>query len=125
MTHLAEAKVMLFGMDESLSKELREALRRWSQAAVSDALSSSGQTLAYLTTESVDLVFCGPDLETVKTLRRLNPKTSIVVVSRLPEVMDWLEAIEAGADDYCAPPFEEAHIRWILTNNLRPSRMAA
>ena len=125
MTHFAEAKVILFGLEESLAVELRDALRRCSNASVADVLNSSGHTLAYLTTDSVDLIFCGPDLHSVRSLRRINPNTSIVVVSRLPEVMDWLDAIEAGADDYCAPPFEEAHIRWILTNNLRPARMAA
>jgi len=125
MTHLAEAKVILFGLESSLATELRDALRRCSHASISDPMQSSGQTLAYLTTETVDLIFCGPDLHSVKTLRRLNPNTSIVVVSRVPEVMDWLDAIEAGADDYCAPPFEDSHIRWILTNNLRPARMAA
>ncbi len=125
MTHLTEAKVILFGIEESLAKELRDALRRCSHAAVASPHSSSGQMLAYLTTESVDLIFCGPDLETVKTLRASSPRTSIVVVSRLPEVMDWLDAIEAGADDYCAPPFEDAHIRWILANNLHATKLAA
>ena len=125
MTHFSEAKVILFGLEDSLARELRDALRRCSHAAVSDSFHSSGHTLAHLVTDSVDILFCGPNLETVKTLRESSPNTRIVVVSRLPEVMDWLEAMEAGADDYCAPPFEDSHIRWILANNLRPTRLAA
>jgi DNA-binding response OmpR family regulator len=74
---------------------------------------------------TVTLIFCGPDSELVRELRISHPNASIVVVSRLPEVMDWLDAIEAGADDYCAPPFEPVQIRWILNANLRASRLAA
>lgn len=126
MMHFTEAKVVLFGLEESLATELREALSRCSHASVSDNMESPGLTLAVLAIESADLIFCGPSLETVKTLRAQSPNTSIVVVSRLPEVMDWLDAMEAGADDYCAPPFEDSHIRWILANNLRQaSRVAA
>jgi len=38
----------------------------------------------------------------------------VVVVSRDAETANWVLALEAGAQDYCAPPFEPSHIRWIL-----------
>jgi DNA-binding NtrC family response regulator len=42
-----------------------------------------------------------------------------VVVSRHPEISDWLDSIEAGATDYCAAPFENAQVKWIVESSLR------
>jgi DNA-binding response OmpR family regulator len=64
-----------------------------------------------------DLVFC----ETHHPgLRRLLQAVSspVVVVSRVPEVNDWLDAMDAGAADYCAAPFEREQLDWILESNL-------
>src|SRR5258708_844792 len=118
MTYTTQANVVLYGLDQKLSYELAHALSNVCDGLHTEALANSGHCLATLATERVDLLFCGPDTELVRTLRASNPKASIVVVSRLPEVMDWLDAIEAGADDYCAPPFEPMQIRWILDANL-------
>ena len=46
------------------------------------------------------------------------------MVSRFPEVSEWLDAMDAGASDYCASPFEPAQVRWILESNL-PRQYAA
>lgn len=51
-------------------------------------------------------------------------KMPVVVVSRLPEVNDWLDAIEAGAVDYCSAPIEREQLDWILESNL-PGRLKA
>ena len=49
------------------------------------------------------------------------PKLAAYV--QLPElrevVADWLDALEAGASDYCAAPFEPAQIRWVLQSHVR------
>ena len=42
----------------------------------------------------------------------------VVVVSRVPDVNEWLDAMDAGAADYCAVPFEHEHLDWILHSNL-------
>lgn len=55
-------------------------------------------------------------LEAMKAER---PGVPVVVVSRLPEVSAWLHALELGAVDYCAPPFEPDHIQWILQSALK------
>lgn len=49
----------------------------------------------------------------------------MVVVSRLPEVEGWLNALEAGAADYCAAPFEPAQLGWLLETNTRVRALAA
>jgi DNA-binding response OmpR family regulator len=70
-----------------------------------------------------DLVFC----ETHHPgLHRLLQAVSspVVVVSRVPEVNDWLDAMDAGAADYCAAPFEREQLDWILESNLRQQKPA-
>lgn len=49
----------------------------------------------------------------------------MVVVSRVPEVNDWLDAMDAGAADYCAAPFEKEQLDWILESNLGRYKSAA
>jgi hypothetical protein len=41
-----------------------------------------------------------------------------VVVSRLPEVSAWLDALEQGAADYCGAPFERKQVGWVLNSSL-------
>lgn len=42
----------------------------------------------------------------------------VVVVSRIPDVNEWLDAMDAGAADYCAVPFEHEQLDWILHSTL-------
>jgi hypothetical protein len=57
------------------------------------------------------VVFTGGDW---RRRRELFSRFPTIVVSRWPEVAEWLEAIEAGAADYCAPPFEASHLGWVV-----------
>jgi DNA-binding response OmpR family regulator len=61
-----------------------------------------------------DLIFCPCRVRSLRAMLRQKPDLPIVVVSRLPETTEWLDAIEAGACDYCAPPFEPRQVQWIL-----------
>ncbi|HEV2448335.1 MAG TPA: response regulator [Candidatus Sulfopaludibacter sp.] len=69
--------------------------------------------------KSADAVFCNGDCPAYRSvmcrIRDLRPDVPIVVVTRLPESEKWLDALEAGADDYCSAPFEPLHVRWILS----------
>jgi DNA-binding NtrC family response regulator len=82
----------------------------------------------HLRREPADMIFCASKPECFLPLqqfvRRHRPGVPIVVVSRCPEVSEWLDAIENGAADYCAAPFEASQIRWILESNL-PHRQSA
>jgi DNA-binding NarL/FixJ family response regulator len=123
-THI-QANVVLFGLEATLAHELNSALVGFCDGVAPEPIEDSSECLDVLAAAGVNLVFCAPDVEVVRELRSARPKASIVVVSRLPEVMDWLDAMEAGADDYCAAPFEPAQMRWILESNLVASHMAA
>lgn len=41
----------------------------------------------------------------------------LIATSRLPSEEEWLGALEAGAADYCAAPFEPVQLRWLLHCN--------
>jgi DNA-binding response OmpR family regulator len=120
-----EATVLFHGLDSELAMDLRDALAGFCEGIEAEVLTSSAHARAALRSDRATVVFCGTKPEVVKDLRRINPHASIIAVSRLPETTDWLNVIEAGADDYCAAPFESHQLRWILDSTLSYSRAAA
>lgn len=118
-------KVVLMGLaeGEGLAEELRNALWREGCAVHLGSLSPHDQALTLINQVEADVVFCpaqpeqyAPLLEAIHLER---PELPVVVVSRLPEASAWLDALELGAADYCAPPFEAAQIQWILQSALK------
>lgn len=66
-----------------------------------------------------DAAFCdGDDGERYSTvlsdIRASLPGLPVIVVTQNPTEKKWLDAIEAGAADYCSAPFEPIQVRWIL-----------
>ena len=65
-----------------------------------------------------DVVFCSPKLAEVCSILRASsgapPKPAVIAASRIPEIKEWLDVLEAGANDYCAAPFERSQINSIL-----------
>ena len=72
--------------------------------------------------DTADVLFCNGDEPAypalVHRIRGLRPDLPVVVVTRLPETDKWLDALEAGAADYCSAPFETAQICWLLSGVL-------
>jgi CheY-like chemotaxis protein len=71
---------------------------------------------------SADALFCSADnpgypalLGEVRTLR---PDLPVIAVTGLPEQAKWLDALEAGAADYCCAPFETAQLACLLAGVL-------
>jgi CheY-like chemotaxis protein len=57
----------------------------------------------------------GPEfVQTLADLRTSEPRLPVIVATRLPEAGRWLDALDAGAADYCGAPFERIQVRWIL-----------
>ncbi len=98
-------KAILFHLEEKLATELAASLK----AACCEVHRITMAAPAV----SGDLVFCttGPAFHAAKATF---PHLPVIVVSRLPETDEWLDALEAGAADYCAAPFEIIHLRWLL-----------
>jgi CheY-like chemotaxis protein len=108
---------LLVGLDGAVENELSTVLR------------ADGWQVATQPGARADIVFCGHQKPVYQTAVEQYAKLPVVVVSRLPEVSDWLDALEAGAADYCAAPFEPSQLRWLLNNHVpgpqRPRRSVA
>ena len=118
------SKVVLFGLSVDLMAELERALLQQSEVMVyAQAFAPGTDALGFIRSLDADLVFCPAEPERcqplLETLRQSHINLPVVVVSRQPEVSSWLGALEAGAQDYCAPPFEFEQIRWILEAAVR------
>ena len=76
-----------------------------------------------------DIVFAdGEDkhyLSLLKLVRATCPSKPFVVVTRIPETSDWLDALEAGATDYCSAPFDPRQMNWLMESALPAERSFA
>jgi len=111
------SEIVLAGLEQRLAEELGTHLRSRGLSVKSCAkLDSQDEDF----NRNCALAFCDiGQSDLIAMLRAV--KMPVVVVSRLPEVNDWLDAIEAGAADYCSAPIEREQIDWILESNL-PNR---
>lgn len=105
------ANVLLLGLDSGLAEELTRVLRH-----LGHTVTTSAPSEASLDCCNPDLVFTGS--EELQAALSLHPRRPVIVTSRLPEVTAWLNALEAGAADYCGAPFEATQVRWVLNTAL-------
>lgn len=102
-------KALLYGLEPPLAAALTEALKDCNCAALCADPEADWQRS--------DIVFCSPRADVLRQVLSLYRDVPVVVVSRLPEMEDWLNALEAGAADYLAAPFETIQLRWLLNSH--------
>lgn len=107
---------ILHELDQYLAAQLCEAV---SEAGhVFHATASTSECLSVAERLHAGVVFCSADpgkyQSLLNALKRRSLQLPVVVVSRLPETPGWLDALDAGAADYCAAPFEHRHIAWLI-----------
>jgi DNA-binding NtrC family response regulator len=129
MSHAAHRpgapRILLIGLDEDLVSEILRTLPECEVRTTSvNSLDSGRATEGAL---YCDVIFCPAGaLHLLPVLEKASPQDlPVVAVTRHPDSTEWLNAIEAGAADYAAPPFESAQLRWILSSNLRRAAAAA
>jgi DNA-binding NtrC family response regulator len=126
MQNIPTATFILHELDKSLAAQLCEAAAG-SRLAFYPS-SSTSECLALAKRLHADGVFCNSEPgECRRLLTRMKGKglhMPVVVVSRIPEVSEWVGAIEAGATDYCAAPFEQRDISWLVQSVLTASEHA-
>jgi DNA-binding NtrC family response regulator len=65
-----------------------------------------------------DIVFAGGNsaeyLPLLRLVREARPELPFVVVSGASNIVQWLDALEAGATDYCSAPFEMRQVQWVM-----------
>ena len=101
------SRVILLGIAEDLANELTGVLTAESHQ-VTRGFHDARPEVAFLSGDTPDF------MHHLSSLRQEEPHLPVVVVTRLPEATRWLDALEAGARDYCGAPFERVQVRWIM-----------
>lgn len=116
------ARILILGLEESISADLRRVLAEQGHTTVSEPFLSAGDSVNAIDRARVDLVFCTSETlhfeALLGCLRAQGRSVPVVVASRIPEVDTWLDALDAGAYDYCAAPFEPRLVGQIVNNAL-------
>jgi len=118
---------ILHGLDATLATQLCDVVEQPGRAFHSTI--STQQCISVAAQLRADVVFCNSDRREYQrlldALEQGSLQVPVVVVSRIPETSEWLDAIDAGAADYCAAPFERQHISWLVQSALLAGQRAA
>jgi len=126
MTQMSEmpAKVVLLGLAENVVADLKRLIADSQHVVHSYPLLSVPGCLELIDELGAELVFCPANPEfyrpLLETFKQKKPGLPLVVVGLSAEVSEWLDTLEAGATDYCSPPFERTYINWMLEGILKP-----
>lgn len=106
-------RLTLLGLPEDLSNQLARILLDESHQVnqrlyVADLRGIPNASAVFISGDSPEY------REILSLLRENHPDLPVIVVTRQPETRHWLEALDAGAADYCGAPFEHIQLRWIL-----------
>lgn len=118
------AKVVLIGLENSAACQIMRALADENHIVENRPLHVADYEIA-----GADIVFAGGEckqyLRLLKRVREISPALPFIVVTRIPETAQWLDALEAGATDYCSAPFEAYQLRWLMESALPHHRAVA
>jgi DNA-binding NtrC family response regulator len=112
------ARVALLGFPQDLASQLSRILLSETHTVdrkryIQDLGKPSKPRVVFLCADT-------PDFEdTLSALKREEPDLPFVVVTRMPDAIQWLNALDAGAADYCGAPFEAVQVRWVMSSVLR------
>jgi DNA-binding response OmpR family regulator len=116
-------RVTLLGLPEDLELPLAKVLREEAHKVVRK---SHLQDLRH--GPKAGVVFISADdpgfRQTIEELRQSEPDLPVIVVTRTPGTTQWLDALDAGATDYCGAPFERLQVRWIMNSVKRTEESA-
>jgi DNA-binding response OmpR family regulator len=118
------ANVFLIGLEQAIAAQISRAL-----AVERHRIELKPQNVGSRDLLDVDIIFAGGEpsqyLSLLRRVREDRPTLPFVVVTRIPETKEWLDALEAGATDYCCSPFETRQIHWLMEAALPRKRFAA
>lgn len=64
-------------------------------------------------------------LENICRIRSIHDRMFLVIATDRPDHEKWLDALEAGANDYCCTPVESDQFAWLLRRDLERRPAAA
>jgi len=102
------AKIILAGLELRTEQDLSRVLTGQGHQVI----------IGWEGTPAADALFCGADSALVSKVRALRPQLPVIAVTGLPEQTKWLDALEAGAAEYCCAPFETAQLSRLLAGVL-------
>ncbi len=103
------ATLLFFGLESPSHRKLESILQAQGHRVLHAV---AGQS--YIA-DIADAVFCDGDDERYRSvLAGIQLRLPVIVVTQKPTEGKWLDALEAGAADYCGAPFEPIQVRWIL-----------
>ena len=118
------AKVILIGLEQPAAGQICGAL-----AIDSHQIEQQQHNVATREMLDADIVFTGGEptcyISLLKRVREARPSVFFVVVTRTPDTREWLDALEAGATDYCSVPIDTRKLHWLMESVLPRSRFAA
>jgi DNA-binding NtrC family response regulator len=118
------ANIVTVGLDQGSAVLLDRALAPGQHQIEHKPKTTSASELA-----DADIVFANGEgkqyLSLLQKSRVMFPSLPFVVVTRIPETSDWLDALEAGATDYCSMPFDARHMSWLMETAIPAHRVVA
>jgi DNA-binding NtrC family response regulator len=125
MQRIPTHNFILHELDESLADQLSKAAGPWHTFHFAG---STSECLSLAERLPANVIFCNAEPCQYRALlhemKKRGLRLSVVVVSRIPEISEWLDALDAGATDYCAAPFEQPHVSWLIQSALLASQHA-
>lgn len=113
------SRIVMLGIPDDLAHALNWALRHEPHQI------AAARTVEEVRCSKPDVVFVtgdGPDFpQNLSLLLQAMPCLPVVAVTRLPDSQRWVDALEAGARDYCGAPFEATQLRWIMETVCPPA----
>lgn len=107
-------RIVLVEDNISLAQGIENALKDQGHAV--DWLSDGAEAAAYLAVESADLAIIDVNLpglsgfEIVRHMRSVGQAIPVLMLTARAELVDRVEGLDAGADDYLIKPFEMAEL---------------
>jgi DNA-binding response OmpR family regulator len=111
------ANILLIGVKKAIAAQIRRTL-----AAERHRIEQRPWDFPVTDLTRADMIFAGGEpsqyLALLRLLRDEKSAVPFVVLTRVPETTEWLNALEAGATDYCSAPFKTHRIRWLMESAL-------
>jgi DNA-binding response OmpR family regulator len=119
------AKVVLIGLEQEAAGQICRALALLD----SHQIEQQSQNVVMRDLLDADIVFAGGEpacyTSLLRRVREARPTLPFVIVTRIPETKEWLDALEAGATDYCSVPIETRQLHWLMKSALPRPRSAS
>src|SRR5580700_4790795 len=121
------ANVFLIGVEQTTAAQISRAVSAGCHKVHKEPHSAGICSLAALEIKDVEIIFAGGHpaqyLPLLRRVRQTRPALPFVVVTGSVDMKAWLDALEAGATDYCCSPLEARQIHWLMESAV-PRRRA-